>query len=415
MQTTLNSNETAIPANALTVQQFLNAAKKPIVDAFKNCQFTVYGDVEKVTPWNGAYYITLIEKADRYNFNLKVFIPTVTAKRINVEIKANAKLLVIGSVTLNRNELQINATWYEDIGIGKLARQIQEWRVKYEPIFNRVKKSLPLICESIAVISNPNIQGFGDFLKHLKYGKLTVYERKMQGDGTASGVAEAINEINKSGLDFDCVVVLRGGGSQTDLFEFNMPAIIETIAQSKIPVCSAIGHEFDWPLIDFAADVRFSTPTDAGKQLTQRVINARQNIVNSMTAIQHSMRLRIKAERNEIRLFIEGVVNAWKQKVKDVRSQIKKARDSVRDAAINLVRTKRQVVLHEKQFVGRITKNIIDNRRGLIYVHKNRINDSYKAYIEQSRLKVNHRRTLIIAAGVVIVLAIIIVILLLRR
>lgn len=274
-----------VPANSQSISELLTSLKEPVRKIFSGQTFMVYGDVEKVKPWNSLVYVTLIDKTDRQNYSLSVLINNAVIARGGCRIEEKMKILVTGTVTLVRNEIQIVATSYEDLGHGRLQRQIEEWKVTYQQLFKRDKKSLPFICRKIAVISNPQIQGLEDFATHLRYGEVTVFETKMQGNTIAEQIAELIRTIN-SRNQYDCVCIVRGGGGFTDLFEFNKPVLLEAIASSGIPVITAIGHETDYPLCDFAADIRFSTPTDAGRKLTERMEELLQNIKLNFWSIQ---------------------------------------------------------------------------------------------------------------------------------
>lgn len=257
------------PQNSLSISNFLNALKEPIRKTFNDQLFIVYGDVERIVPWKFFLYITLIDKTENQNYSLTVAIDTSKVKS-NYPLETKIKLLVFGTVKLVRNEIQLIATKYEDLGFGYLQRQIEEWKIAYDSLIKRVKKELPTVCRKIAVISNPEIQGFEDFTKHLRYGEITVFDTKMQGNTVAESIANTIKKINAN-FEFDCIAIVRGGGSFIDLFEFNKPILLEIIASSKIPVITAIGHETDFPLCDFVADVRFSTPTDAGRGLSEKI------------------------------------------------------------------------------------------------------------------------------------------------
>lgn len=254
----------------LSIAEFYQSLKEPIKKAFEGQIFTVFGDVERVTPWKDNAYITLIDKdeANKYRVSLSIFVNATLLKR-SFDIKPKMRLLVSGTVSFSPNNgIQLVARNYEDLGIGRLQRQIEEWKEECQGLFTRVKKPLPLICQKVAVISNPEIQGFEDFVAHLRFGKVSVFNTKMQGGETVSkNIANLIFKISSLNK-FDCICIVRGGGSFTDLFAFNHPALLRAIAYSKVPVVTAIGHESDRCLCDEVADVRFSTPTDAGKALS---------------------------------------------------------------------------------------------------------------------------------------------------
>lgn len=276
--------------------------------------FTVFGDVDRVNPWQGNAYITLIEKAGAQNLILKAFIPEEVIIRDQIELKPKIKILITGSVSLNKSEIQLNASSATDIGIGKLHRQIEIWKKQFKNLFERVKKPLPLLCSRIALISNSKIQGFGDFDSHLKFGALDVFERKMQGEKTAEGIASAIEDINDL-KQHDIIAIVRGGGSFSDLFEFNLPILLQSIAASQIPVCVAVGHESDILLADFAADARFSTPTHLAKELTLKAENLLRQTDDKIKRIKDKVlnmanecEAAVNAKLDIIRKAYEGIV-----------------------------------------------------------------------------------------------------------
>ncbi len=315
-----------IPNNAFSVQRFLNAIKEPIKATFQNQSFTVYGDVDRVSPWNGCYYLSLVEKASSYTYNLKIFISEQLALKNNIEIRPKMKLLVVGIVVLNKNEIQFNALQYEDLGYSRLHRQIEDWKKTYKHVFEREKKKLPLLCRRIAIISNPTIQGYEDFSKHLRYGELTVIETKMQGDKVAEDVVFAIEKINST-KNYDCILIVRGGGSFADLYEFNKPALLDAIAASMIPVASAVGHETDFPLCDFAADIRFSTPTHAGKELTERAEYLEKNLGDWKKIFSNAAILKFRAIDAKLKQLTMLISNRNKSIIELTIQEIKKQRE----------------------------------------------------------------------------------------
>lgn len=341
MQKQTNDLSIEIPEGALTIQHFLNTIKEPVRTAFQDITFSVFGDVDRVTPWNGCYYLNLIEKASSYTYTLKIFIPSHLVLKNNFEIRPKMKLLVIGNVALNKNEMQLNAAHCEDLGYSRLHKQVEEWKRTHKPIFDREKKQLPFLCKNIAVVSNHAIQGFEDFNKHLTFGNLTIIETKMQGDKVAEDIAAAIREIQASN-EYDCIVIVRGGGSFADLYEFNKPVLLEAIAASRIPVATAVGHETDYPLCDFAADIRYSTPTHAGKELTKRMESLSKNVSDWIQALTNTALLKVKA--------IEG-------KLEQLTSQICSTEESYMALALQKVDKQREYL--RLSFAANIDKRIL--------------------------------------------------------
>lgn len=299
------------PAGALDIPAFLESLKEPVKTAFGGRSFTVFGEVEKATPWQNHFYVTLVEKSGKYSYSLSVFIRGPVLASCGIQVAPKMRLLVTGTVGLSRSEIQLTATAIEDIGVGRLQKQIEEWKKQYRPLFSREKKPMPLLCRRIALVSKPGIQGYGDFMKHLRYGHVDVIETKMQGEAVPREVAAAIAEANLRG-GYDLICVVRGGGSGQDLFEYNAPAIMEAIAASAIPVATAVGHEDDFPLCDLAADIRFSTPTDAAKVLSERTETLRHNVVTYRSNVAGAFRYRADQALKSIGTIKEQVATAEK-------------------------------------------------------------------------------------------------------
>lgn len=259
--------------NYMSIPELFDAIRFPLIKTFDKQVFTVVGEVSKVNKWETSLYVVLVSRNNDKAYNMTVSITENVLSQCNIKVVPHMKLLIGGTVTLSKGgNIQLKARNIDDLGCGQMQRQIEEWKIQCRPLFERTKNSLPLLCKRIALISNPNIQGFTDFSTHLMYGEIVVVDTKMQGKNVAEEIAVAIKTINEWG-NFDCICIVRGGGDPTDLFDYNKPVLLKAIAESKIAVTTAIGHETDNLLCDYVADIRFSTPTDAARQLSQRVDN----------------------------------------------------------------------------------------------------------------------------------------------
>ena len=156
-------------------------------------------------------------------------------------------------------------------GTGALQQRFEmlKRRLADEGIFDSEKKqSLPVLPKAIAVITSPSGAAIRDFLNVFRQGKypvkITVCPVLVQGEKAAGEIAETIKLLNQVG-GFDLLVLCRGGGSLEDLWAFNEESVARAIFHSKIPVITGVGHEIDFTIADFAADVRASTPTAAAQ------------------------------------------------------------------------------------------------------------------------------------------------------
>lgn len=295
-------------SNSISITSFLKNIRDPIKRAFSGQQFTVYGDVDTVNFWEGNLWVTLVDRSNGKPSTLKILILESVLQEYHCRVEADMRLLVTGTITTVRNEILLNAVFIQDIGQGKMLGQKEEWRETYRLYIDQPKKTIPFLCTKIAVISNHTSLGFIDFNKHLLYGNVDLWDTKMQGPSVAVDIAKAIKEINAQ-KEHDCICIVRGGGSNTDLFEFSKPPLLEAIGTSNIPVLTAIGHESDVPLCDAVADMRFSTPTDLSKYLTRQV----QLLLGSVHSLSKDIRsnyTRIETKTNEEQRLRNGKIIA---------------------------------------------------------------------------------------------------------
>jgi exodeoxyribonuclease VII large subunit len=189
--------------------------------------------------------------------------------------------------------LRINIERLEPQGIGALYRALEERKARLaaEGLFDEARKRpLPFLPRAVGVATAATGAAVRDVLQVLAQRfaarRVVVRPCRVQGDGAAADIAAALDDLNRDGT-VDVIIVGRGGGSIEDLWAFNEEVVVRAIARSRIPVVSAVGHETDWTLADFVADLRVPTPSAAAA----RVMPERREIEESLT------RLRARLER----------------------------------------------------------------------------------------------------------------------
>jgi len=180
------------------------------------------------------------------------------------------------SVYAGRGEYQIIIERIELKGWGALQlafEQLKE-RLFKEGLFDpERKKPLPLLPRRVAVVTSPTGAVIQDFLRILyrrfQNIQVSIFPVPVQGETASFEIEEAIRYLNRSSLGIEVIVLARGGGSLEDLWSFNEERVARAIAASSIPIISAIGHEVDFTIADFVADLRASTPSAAAELLIQ--------------------------------------------------------------------------------------------------------------------------------------------------
>ncbi len=187
-------------------------------------------------------------------------------------------VLARGHITLYepRGSYQLQVDWIEPRGKGALQlafEQLKEKLAKEGLFATERKRALPLLPQKIGVVTSPTGAAIRDICRilHRRYPNIEVllYPAQVQGDLAAAEITKGIQVLNRMG-GFDVLIVGRGGGSLEDLWPFNEETVARAIAQSAIPVISAVGHEVDFTIADFAADVRAATPSAAAEIVVSR-------------------------------------------------------------------------------------------------------------------------------------------------
>jgi exodeoxyribonuclease VII large subunit len=215
---------------------------------------------------------------------------------------------VRGSVSVYeaRGEYQLYVEQIEPVGLGALQLAFEQLKQKLaaEGLFDEArKKPLPVLPRRIGIITSPSGAALRDFLRILKTrfpgAHVIVYPVRVQGDEAKKDIAEALKFLARKQL-VEVIVLARGGGSIEDLWAFNEEIVARAIVASAIPVISAVGHETDFTIADFAADVRASTPSNAA----EIVVRARQEFLAHIAGCEQQlvqqMRYRLLEWRSQV-------------------------------------------------------------------------------------------------------------------
>jgi exodeoxyribonuclease VII large subunit len=269
-------NEPRLNLPELTVSELSAALKRTIEDAYGYVR--VRGELGKVSYHsNGHVYFDL--KDDRACIAGVIW--RSATPRIKLKLEAGLEVVITGRLTTypNRSQYQIVVETLEPAGLGALMALLEErkTRLRAEGLFDEARKQLlPFVPSLIGVVTSPTGAVIRDILHRLadRFPRpVLVWPVKVQGDGSAAEVAAAIAgfnalpELAAAPLPRrpDLIIVARGGGSLEDLWSFNEEIVVRAVAESLIPLISAVGHETDVTLIDFAADRRAPTPTAAAE------------------------------------------------------------------------------------------------------------------------------------------------------
>ena len=256
-----------------TVSELSQALKLAVEETFSHVR--VRGEISKLTvARSGHMYLTLKDE----NAVLDGVCWRGSVGQLAIKPEEGLEVISTGRLSTysGRSSYQIVIEQIEIAGEGALLKQLEDRRKKLlaEGLFDDDRKlPLPYIPEKIGVVTSPTGAVIRDILNRLRERfprHVMVWPTNVQGEGAAEQIVSAIQGFNKIKSDRptlvpDLIIVARGGGSLEDLWAFNEEIVVRATAASEIPIISAIGHETDVTLIDFASDLRASTPTAAAE------------------------------------------------------------------------------------------------------------------------------------------------------
>ena len=200
--------------------------------------------------------------------------------------------------------------------LGDMARRRQEIirQLKAEGVFDLNRElPLPLFTQRIAVISSSTAAGYGDFCRQLEENKrgfrfsVTLYESLMQGEGVERSIISALDKINAHIDDYDCVVIIRGGGATSDMSGFDSLLLAENVANFPLPVITGIGHDRDECILDMVSHTRVKTPTAAAAFLIDRLEQVARHIDDAADRITSYVQHRMEIEKMRLSRAAERI------------------------------------------------------------------------------------------------------------
>ena len=240
-------------------------------------------------PDSGHLYFTLKDG----NAQMRVVMFRSSARLLRFRPADGLQVVVRGRVTVyeDRGELQISAEYIEPKGAGSLQLAFEQLKAKLEAeglFAAERKKPIPQLPSRIGIVTSAQAAALRDVLNVIERRhhsvNVLIYPAQVQGDAASREVAAGVRYFNQHG-NVDVIVVARGGGSAEDLAAFNDEGLARTIAASEIPLISAVGHETDFTIVDFVADLRAPTPSAAA----ELVIRSRQEVEEQAAALHERL------------------------------------------------------------------------------------------------------------------------------
>lgn len=287
------TNDSLVKADRIyTVSQITEVIKAELESSFPVAW--VEGEISnfKCAP-SGHLYFTLKDERSQ----LQAVMWRSDARRTRFDLKDGLKVVCRGRITVYeaRGQYQLVTDLIEPKGKGALQLAFEQLKEKLraEGLFDPArKKPLPLLPKTLGVVTSPRGAAIVDILRTInrRFSRIhiLIYPARVQGEGAADEIVEGIDYLGRR-PDVDVIIVGRGGGSIEDLWAFNEEKVARAIARSPVPIISAVGHEVDFTIADFVADIRASTPSVAAEivikeeqTLQERIDNLRKRLAQAV-------------------------------------------------------------------------------------------------------------------------------------
>jgi exodeoxyribonuclease VII large subunit len=286
------------PESVLTVSQLTAQVDKGIKTALPGTIF-VRGEVSNARgrQASGHLYFTLKDSTACLNCVMW----RDAAARVKFDVEDGVELIATGNVSVYapQGKYQLQVSSLQPVGRGALELAFRQLQAKLaaEGLFKpERKKPIPAYPLRVAMITSRSTAALQDMLKVLRrysWLKLMLYHVPVQGEGSAGKIAAAITHLNRRSIDVggvDIILLARGGGSLEDLWAFNEETVARSVAESRIPIVTGIGHEIDTSIADLVADHHAHTPTEAAQFVLKQWTNAADQLGFSRTRLNRGLR-----------------------------------------------------------------------------------------------------------------------------
>jgi exodeoxyribonuclease VII large subunit len=286
-----------------SVSEITNLTKNILEDNFGLIR--VKGEISKVKDFKGHYYFSL--KDENFVLNSVCWsrnVPFLNMKpEEGMEVFAQGKLTTYAKGSISNYQLQVDQIDAQGEGALLKIFEKRKKKLKDEGLFDdQYKKKLPFLPKKIGVITSPTgavIMDIIDRIKNRFSTHLELFPISVQGAKSAEEIVLGVNFFNNYS-NVGLVIIARGGGGAEDFLPFNDENVVRAVFQSKIPIISAIGHETDFTLLDFVADVRAATPTAAAEIAVPEMKNLERQLNDIFKNLKFAINLVFKNANEEL-------------------------------------------------------------------------------------------------------------------
>ncbi len=312
-----------------TVSELTAQVRDLLERAFRD--LWVQGEVSnfRISPY-GHYYFTLKDEAAQ----LRCFVHKRDARFLRMQPQDGLAVTARGALGVyeQRGEYQLQVNYLEPVGVGALQLAFEQLKARLaaEGLFEAARKRpLPMLPRRIGLVTSPRGAAIADMVRILRRRyenlHLLLYPVRVQGEGAAAEIVEAIQFFNRAHASIrpDVLILARGGGSLEDLWAFNEEAVARGIAASRIPVITGVGHETDFTIADFVADLRAPTPSAAAELVIQSKEEIKQRLRALDARLAEKLRYQVLHARHQLSQLMRA--RGWRRLENLLREQAQRA------------------------------------------------------------------------------------------
>jgi exodeoxyribonuclease VII large subunit len=263
-----------------------------------------------------------------------------------------------------RGDFQLTVEFIQKAGLGVLYETFEKLKstLAAEGLFDIAnKQSIPKYPSTIGIITSPDAAALRDVLTTLKRRNpninVIIYPTSVQGKGAAETIAKAINMANDR-HEVDTLIICRGGGSMEDLWQFNEEIVARAIYHCAIPTISGVGHETDFTIADFVADIRAATPTAAAELSSTRLVEMQQVMTQLWHRLMRLMSVKLQTDSQKLDYMTRRLISPLQQ-LQNQRNQLKQLQNRLAYAIQQQLQKKQHTFLQLKSSIEKLSPKAV--------------------------------------------------------
>ncbi len=389
------------PQKILSVSELNRLAREVLEQSFP--LFWVSGEVSNFTrAASGHWYFSLKDSTAQVKCVMfkgrNAYVDFVPREGDKIEARCTVTLYEA------RGDFQLTVEFIQKAGLGALFEAFEKLKIKleHEGLFDAAfKKAIPKHPKTIGIVTSTEAAALRDVLTTLKRRNpaisVIIYPTPVQGKGTAALIAKAIHTANQR-AEVDTLIICRGGGSMEDLWQFNEEIVARAIDDSAIPTISGVGHETDFTICDFVADMRAATPTAAAELACMDVTAQKNQLISLQNQLNKQITFTLNQQSQKLDFLARRLVSPLQQ-LQNKTAHLNQLQHRMDIGLQGMLKTHHQHALRLKNSLTQLNPHnvlargyaIVQNENGVSLVNSAQLqlNETIKITLSQGNAKAN--------------------------